>query len=102
MSSITLPFPVEEKTENEKESLKEEVYEKLSEPLKEVARNKPHVLDYICMLPISEIGIPEYYPELNRKLGDVRSPNLIYRPTTKTRIFTYSPIPRTTGTAIYP
>ena len=37
-----------------------------------------HVLDYQHMIPTDEIGIPAFYTKLDRKLGDIKHPNLIY------------------------
>ena len=37
-----------------------------------------HVLDYIHMLPLDEIGAPTFYPELSRDLKKIKKPNLIY------------------------
>ena len=46
--------------------------------LQERTAQAPHLLDYLHQVPVAEVGIPEYYPELNRKLGDLKQPNLIY------------------------
>lgn len=37
-----------------------------------------HVLDYLHMLPLETIGMPDFYPELSRNLKDIKKPNLIY------------------------
>ncbi|NIA10028.1 MAG: secretion system protein E [Nitrospiraceae bacterium] len=37
-----------------------------------------HVLDYIHMLPLDDIGVPTFYPELSRDLKKIKKPNLIY------------------------
>jgi flagellar protein FlaI len=37
-----------------------------------------HVLDYIHMLPLDNIGAPTFYPELSRDLKKIKNPNLIY------------------------
>jgi flagellar protein FlaI len=46
--------------------------------LQERTAEAPHLLEYLHKVPIAEVGVPEYYPELNRKLGDLKQPNLIY------------------------
>jgi flagellar protein FlaI len=46
--------------------------------LQERTAEAPHLLEYLHKVPIAEVGVPEYYPELNRKLGDLKHPNLIY------------------------
>lgn len=37
-----------------------------------------HVLDYIHMLPLDDIGVPTFHPELSRDLKKIKKPNLIY------------------------
>jgi len=37
-----------------------------------------HVLSYLHMLPLEEMGIPKFYPELTRALKDIKHPNIIY------------------------
>ncbi len=46
------------------------------------------MLAYLCYVPVSEIGIPDYAPELTRKLGDNKQPNLIY-PTHRDAVFVH-------------
>jgi flagellar protein FlaI len=46
--------------------------------LQERTAEAPHLLEYLHQVPIAEVGVPEYYTELNRKLGDLKHPNLIY------------------------
>jgi len=46
--------------------------------LQERTAQAPHLLEYLHQVPIADVGVPEYYPELNRKLGDLKHPNLIY------------------------
>jgi flagellar protein FlaI len=50
----------------------------LPPPLKERVAEAPHLLDYLHQVPIGEVGMPEFYPELSRKLGDLERRNLIY------------------------
>lgn len=79
MSEIVLPFSMENKVDDHDLGTSGcDFYQKLPQPLKEVAGKNPHLLDYLHMVPISEVGIPEYYPELNRGMGDNKKPNLIY------------------------
>ncbi|MCI0845601.1 MAG: type II/IV secretion system ATPase subunit [Chloroflexi bacterium] len=54
------------------------MFKMLPAGLQEEAKKNEFLLDYIHMLPMDEVGIPEYYPELNRGLGDLKDPNLIY------------------------
>ena len=50
----------------------------LSEPLRERTEQTSHLMDYLHMVPIGEVGVPDFYPELSHKLGDIKQPNLIY------------------------
>ena len=78
MATITLPFSIENKTEAENESIQADIFKDIPEGLKKVAEDYPHLLAYLSRMPISEFGIPEYAPELNRKMGDNKRPNIIY------------------------
>ncbi len=50
----------------------------LSPELREQAEAAPHLMTYLHKVPMQEYGVPDYYPEANRKLGDLKDPNLIY------------------------
>ncbi len=79
MSEIVLPFSRENKVDDHDLGISGcDFYQKLPQPLKEVTERNPHLLDYLHMVPISEVGIPQYYPELSRKMSDEKKPNLIY------------------------
>ena len=87
MATIVLPFSTENMVDDPDMGLLHgELYEMLPPPLKKAAENNPHLLDYLHLLPISQVGVPQYYPELSRKMGDIKEPNLIY-PTKHDGIF---------------
>lgn len=46
--------------------------------LQERCKTNPHVVRYLHDLPTDEMGIPQYYPKLNKKLGDLKYRNLFY------------------------
>jgi flagellar protein FlaI len=50
----------------------------LPPPLQEESKDKVHLLEYLHSLPVEEVGIPDYVPTLDRKMGDLKNPNLIY------------------------
>lgn len=54
--------------------------------LRDEAETAPHLMSYLHKVPMAEFGPPEYYPEINRKLGDMKDPNLIYKVGTNTYI----------------
>ena len=48
------------------------------EALREAAREKAYLAAYLNALPVNEIGMPAYYPKLDRALGKLARRNLIY------------------------
>lgn len=78
MASFTFPFTIEKDIPKEEELYSGELYQKLPETLRNVVDINPHLLEYLNMLPISQIGIPEFCPELNKGMSDLKEPNIIY------------------------
>ncbi len=79
MATITLPFSMENKVDNHDMGLLQcDLYKMLPASLKKVVEDNPHLLDYLHMVPIPQVGVPHYYPELSRKMDDLKEPNLIY------------------------
>lgn len=70
------------------------LYNQLSPALQEACNNSAFLAAYIRMLPIEEIGIPDYYPKLSRSLSNLERRNLIYP--TKDGLFVHI-YPDTTG-----
>ena len=78
MPAGSLPFPIQ-KGHSHKGGIKTfPLFKMLPDSLQDEAKKHEFLLDYIHMLPMDEVGIPEYYPELNRGLGELKNPNLIY------------------------
>ena len=78
MPELILPFEAR-KIELEGEDLLDAgLYPLLSKELKEVSRAYMFLLEYLHMLPVEEIGIPNYYEKLPRNLSDEKHPNIIY------------------------
>src|SRR3990172_451801 len=74
-----LPFPAEAQTEEGGcRSGQCTLRNLLPDSLQERAEAAPHLMEYLHFVPIKDVGVPEYYQELNRKLSDLKSPNLIY------------------------
>ena len=78
MAVTTLPFVIETNTDAENDSTQADIFRNLPDDLKRVTEEHPHVLAYLSRMPVTEFGIPQYAPELNRKMGDNKRPNLIY------------------------
>lgn len=47
--------------------------------LREEADVAPHLMSYLHKVPMAEFGVPQYFPEITRKMGDIKEPNLIYK-----------------------
>ena len=54
------------------------MFRMLPKKLQKESKAKPHLWEYLHLLPLEELGVPEYYEELNRGMGDMAAPNLIY------------------------
>ena len=54
------------------------IHNLLSPELRECADSSPHLMNYLHFAPLAEHGMPDFYPEASRKLGDIKDPNLIY------------------------
>ena len=46
--------------------------------LRTEAEQAPHLMAYLHKVPMADYGVPAYYPQISRKLGDLEDPNLIY------------------------
>ena len=53
------------------------VFRMLPPPLQSESKTNEYLLDYIHTLPVEKSGVPSYHPELDRKMGDIKDPNLI-------------------------
>ena len=75
----TLPFPCENVVDDHKDGNSGCALKKLlSKELLERAETAPHLMDYLHMVPMAAVGVPDFYPEVSRKLGEIQHPNLIY------------------------
>lgn len=55
------------------------MFKMLPPVFQEETKNNDFLMDYIHLIPVEEVGIPEFYEELARDLGEKKNPNLIYR-----------------------
>ena len=86
MTTTALP-PNEEVAQERQEAAVSRIdVTQLSQPMKEIAEQYPHVMDYLKTLPVTEAGLPRYAAEPSRKLSDNKKPNYIY-PTTREGVF---------------
>lgn len=75
MPKILLPFAVN--TENQQYDLRE-LLERLPDEFRAVCEKNPHLGNYLTMLPLGEIGIPEFRTRLSRADNEREKKNFIY------------------------
>ena len=51
----------------------------LPQELQEQCDAAPHLMEYLHLVPVNDVGVPAYAEDLNRKHSDLDEPNLIYR-----------------------
>ena len=79
MPTLALPFDWKPITQSDEQLMKSELFRRCPAPLQEAAKELPHLLHYLHILPIEEIGLPDYHPVLDRAAGSLKTRNLIYR-----------------------
>lgn len=78
MSTVVLPFSIEKEIVSGESLIDSELYRELPDTLKEVIEEYPHMLEYLNIYPLEQMGMPEYHTELSRNMGEIKKPNLIY------------------------
>ena len=79
MVELVLPFSRENNADtHESGSSHCELYEMLPENMRAICDKHVYMLEYLHMVPISQVGVPRYYTKLSRKMDDLKEPNLIY------------------------
>jgi len=75
-----LPFDVPDQVDDHRNggSTQCPIHNLLPPELRDQAERAPHLMSYLHKVPLAEFGVPEFYPEINRKMGDMKDPNLIY------------------------
>ncbi len=78
MPYVHIPFPQSDEVEEAHREGGCPVCSGLSPELNEQAQQHPHLLRYLHMVARGEHGLPEYHEKLERKMGDIEQPNIIY------------------------
>jgi len=75
-----LPFEVPEQIDEHRggSAVSCPLHNLLSPELRDAADAAPHLMQYLHKVPFSEFGVPDFYPEINRKMGTMKDPNFIY------------------------
>ena len=74
MAHSVLPFLADETAPSRNAALARS----MSPELRQACEDSDFLSDYVMSLPLSEIGMPEYYADPPRSLGGMETPNLIY------------------------
>ncbi len=91
MPKIILPFSSQGEGGSPQNSMSEgDLLQLLPEALQEACKQNKHLLDYLRLIPVSEIGVPEFYTKLTRAQGDPARKNLIYRISDNVFVHIYS------------
>ena len=79
MTHIAFPFqPKIVEEGSSKDPFSSPFFKSLPPDLQEASREHPHLLQYLNILPVGDIGIPQYMTKLTRDAGKLKSKNLIY------------------------
>ena len=78
MPYLRLPFPQTNRAQEAHSEGNCPVCSALSPALKEQAQEHYHLFRYLHMVPVDEFGIPQYHEKLERKMGEIEKPNIIY------------------------
>jgi flagellar protein FlaI len=78
MAPSGLPFEVAPSHAHKGDIASCPAFRLLPAPLQEECKDKAHLMEYLHALPMETIGVPQYFPKLDRKMGGMKNPNLIY------------------------
>ena len=77
--SLRLPFTPNKFEEAHEDLFQCGLYKLLPNEMQEACHQSVHLLEYLHVLPIEDMGIPDYYEKATRKLGELKDKNLVYR-----------------------
>lgn len=78
MPGLQLPFEVEEGSAHGGDPFACPLFKMLPDEMQESSKEHVYLMEYLHTVPVQDIGVPEYYPELGKDLGDKANKNLIY------------------------
>ena len=78
MTKTFMPFDWATDEQSSRASRVEDLRRRMPESFIEAANANPHLLEYLSMVPVDQIGLPEYHTKLSKELGDLKNPNVIY------------------------
>ena len=77
MPKIELPFITNGRVPAEK-SLDDDLYQALPEPFRDACQKNKHLADYMSLVPVEEMGVPDFRERISRADGELEKKNLIY------------------------
>ena len=78
MAQVKLPFKVRGEHSAHGDLYECGLFRMLPAPVQEVCRKNVHLLEYLHMIPVEDIGIPQYYPKLSPSVANLKERNLLY------------------------
>lgn len=78
MVQVSLPFEIRQNPPHQEDLRECGFFRTLPPAMQKACEESPHLLEYLHMLPIEKIGVPEYFPKLSRKAGEIKRRNLLY------------------------
>ena len=78
MSNSLMPFDLASDHAHKGDISKCPVFRMIPKKLRNESKSKIHLQSYLHAVPVDKVGPPEYYESLNRSMGDMENPNLIY------------------------
>ena len=78
MTKTFMPFDWATEEQSSRASRIDDLKRRMPESFMEAANANPHLLEYLSMVPVDQIGLPEYHTKLSKELGDLKNPNVIY------------------------
>jgi flagellar protein FlaI len=78
MPDVLLPFKSARPKSNGHGPFDSDLFRSLPVPFQEIVKKNPHLMDYLNMMPVEQLGVPEYHETLSRNMGSIANVNVIY------------------------
>jgi flagellar protein FlaI len=78
VATFRLPFEIEKVSGKVSAETRAKVRARLSPKLQEACNESAPLFDYLCQLPMDQIGVPDFYPKITRDQQYLERRNLIY------------------------
>lgn len=78
MPQAVLPFETKLGNQRNLATLMASIQQSLPADFNGVVKKNPFLLKYLCTLPLKDIGLPMYREKLERRMSEIRKPNIIY------------------------